>query len=69
MDVETLIKDAGGVGKLAAKLGVSHTSVCDWKRVGFIPSARIVQISAATAIPVEALSKLIRPVASGSEAA
>lgn len=50
MDVHTLISTAGGVGKLATLLGVSHSTVCDWKRVGHIPGRRLPQVVAALGI-------------------
>ncbi len=69
MDVDTLIMKAGGVGKLAAKLKLSHPTICDWKRTGFIPGSRAVQISTALDIEISEVSKLIRPVPEKSEAA
>lgn len=61
MNVQTIIQQAGGVGKLAAILGVSHPTVSDWKRTGFIPGGRIVQISKKLGFKVEDLSMLIKP--------
>lgn len=61
MNVQTIIQKAGGVGKLAALLGVSHPTVSDWKRTGFIPGGRIVQISKKLDVRVEDLSMLIKP--------
>lgn len=61
MNVQTIIQKAGGVGKLAALLGVSHPTVSDWKRTGFIPGGRIVQISRKLDVRVEDLSMLIKP--------
>jgi hypothetical protein len=56
MDVQTIIEKAGGVGKLASTLGVSHSTVCDWKRLGFIPSRRIMQISRTLGLPAETVA-------------
>lgn len=61
MDVDTLIEKAGGVGKLAETLDVSHPTICDWKRTGFIPGSRAVQISNALKLKIEDVSKLIKP--------
>ncbi len=69
MDVQTIISKAGGVGKLAALLGVSHPTVSDWKRTGFIPGGRIVQISKKLDVKVEDLSALIKPADADSSAA
>ena len=61
MNVNTIIEKAGGVGKLASFLGISHPTVCDWKRTGFIPGGRLVQISQLLGLQVDALSALIKP--------
>jgi len=60
MDVQDIIDAAGGVGKLATKLGVSHSTVCDWKRGDFIPGARLPQISRELGIAVDAIAPLVR---------
>lgn len=67
MNVQTIIQKAGGVGKLATLLGVSHPTVSEWKRTGFIPGGRLVQISRKLDVKVEELSALIKP--SDAEAA
>lgn len=69
MDVNALINTAGGVGKLAAKLSVSHATVCDWKRTGFVPGSRAAQISQIMGIPSEEVLSLIKPVSQTAEAA
>jgi len=40
MTIDEIITRAGGVGKLAHLLGVTHSSVCDWRRSGRIPVRR-----------------------------
>lgn len=60
MDIIAVIDMAGGVGKLATLLGVKHPTVCDWKRSGFVPGGRVVQISRAMQIPLSDLSGLVR---------
>ncbi len=50
--VDEIIEAAGGVGKLATLIGVSHSSVCDWKRVERIPSRRAIAISKRLGIPL-----------------
>lgn len=61
MDVQTLINRAGGVGSLAARLSVSHSTVCGWKRTGFVPGNRVFQISVAFEIPPIDLAGLVKP--------
>lgn len=61
MDVQSLIDRAGSVGKLAAMLEVSHTTICEWKRNGFIPGTRVAQISLALRIGPEWLLPLVKP--------
>ncbi len=61
IDIDALIGRAGGIGKLAAVLGVSNPTVYDWKKSGFIPGRRVAQISHALDIPLEDISKLIKP--------
>jgi DNA-binding transcriptional regulator YdaS (Cro superfamily) len=51
MTVDEIISAAGGVGKLAGLLGVSHSSVCDWRRADRIPVERAIAISDALDIP------------------
>lgn len=60
MDVQTLIDCAGGVGKLAKRLGVAHPTVCDWKRVGCIPASRMVQVANAFDISLDELRPIVR---------
>lgn len=55
MDVQTLIKQAGGVGKMATKLGVSHSTICDWQRDRTLPISRLPQISAIFEVPIDEL--------------
>ncbi len=58
MDVQTLIDAGGGVTKLAAKLGVSHSTVLDWKRGKTIPGNRVKQLSAVLDLPLDELVDL-----------
>ncbi len=64
MDVPTLISMAGSVGKLAARLGIAHNTVSDWKRTGFVPGNRLAQIAHEFNIPMEDLLPLVQKVAS-----
>lgn len=52
MTIDAIISAAGGVGKLAEILGVSHSSVCDWRRAERIPVARALVIHESLAIPL-----------------
>lgn len=61
MDVQALIDAAGGVGRFASALGVKHSTVCDWKRTGLLPGARVPQISRTFDIPAEKLMALVAP--------
>ena len=69
MSVESIIKDAGGVAKLAALVGVSHPVVSDWKRKGFFPGSRAVQISTILNLPLEEVARLVAPPRGKSTAA
>lgn len=60
MDVHTLIERTGGVGRLASALGVSHSTVCDWKRLGRLPSSRAIEIGKRLGLSVEAVAALAR---------
>lgn len=53
MSVDEIIGKAGGVGDLAKLLGVSHSSVCDWRRSGRIPVARALLIHERLEIPLQ----------------
>lgn len=61
MRVDTLIELAGGVARLAEALGVAHPTVCGWRKDGFIPGGRLVQISEVLGIPLARLAPLVRP--------
>lgn len=52
MTVDEIIRAGGGVSKLAELLGVSHSSVCDWKRVERVPVERALAIHEKLAIPL-----------------
>jgi DNA-binding transcriptional regulator YdaS (Cro superfamily) len=52
MTVDEIISEAGGVGELAKLSGVSHSSVCDWRRANRIPVARALVISERLSIPL-----------------
>jgi DNA-binding transcriptional regulator YdaS (Cro superfamily) len=60
MDVQVLVEKAGGVSKMAARCGVSHSTVCGWKRGNFLPGNRVRQIAELLTIPVEALLPMVR---------
>lgn len=64
MDIQTLIDRGGGVSRFAASLGVSHSTVCDWKRVGALPGARLSQVSRILGLPLEEVASLVRDAAS-----
>ena len=61
MDVRTIIRAGGGVVATAVKLGVSHSSICDWQRTGRIPASRITQIAAVFDLPLAQVAKLAAP--------
>ena len=44
MTIQDLIDRAGGIGKLADRLGVARASVYDWRRAGRIPLSRAIAI-------------------------
>jgi DNA-binding transcriptional regulator YdaS (Cro superfamily) len=44
MTVDEIIAEAGSVADLARSLGVSHSSVCDWRRASRIPVKRALEI-------------------------
>jgi DNA-binding transcriptional regulator YdaS (Cro superfamily) len=52
MSVDEIIEKAGGVGKLAEILGVSHSSVCDWRRSERVPVQRAIAIHETLGIPL-----------------
>lgn len=52
MTVDQIITAGGGVGKLAEVLGVSHSSVCDWRRADRIPVPRALAIHEKLGIPL-----------------
>lgn len=52
MTVDEIVEAAGSVGKLAALCGVSHSSVCDWRRRERIPVERALQINDKLDIPL-----------------
>ena len=58
MDVKSLIALAGGIEKLADRLGVNRVTVYDWRRSGKIPANRIGQISKEFSLPVDEVLKL-----------
>lgn len=62
MDVQKLITNAGGVGKLAQRLGVKHSTVCDWKRTGWVPGNRVSQISKELGVSASEVLTLVRSV-------
>lgn len=68
--VDDLIFAAGGVGVLAQKLGISHSTVSGWKAEGTIPATRVGQIHALLGIRLDRLVDLAtKPQQRRSEAA
>ena len=61
MNVRTIIRAGGGVTATAVKLGVSHSTICDWQRSNCIPASRIRQIAAVFGIPLDRVAKLTSP--------
>jgi TorA maturation chaperone TorD/DNA-binding transcriptional regulator YdaS (Cro superfamily) len=51
-DLDRAIDAAGGVARLARKIGVAQPSVSNWKRV---PSGRVIAVEAATGVPRQQL--------------
>lgn len=45
------IQRAGGVTRLAERLGLAHPSVLRWQRSGRIPADRVAAVEAATGVP------------------
>lgn len=50
INVQVLIDRLGGVQSAARKLGVSHPTVCDWRRAGRVPARRVPAVSEATGV-------------------
>lgn len=61
MTVDDIILKAGGVGELAKLLGVSHSSVCDWRRAGRIPVPRALVINEKLSVPLREIRPDIWP--------
>ena len=61
MTLDTLIAKAGGVLKAANALGVHHSTICDWKRVGFVPGARLPQVRQAFDLTADEAMSLAKP--------
>ena len=53
MTLEALIETAGGVGKFAAVMGVSTSTVYDWKNIGRLPGMRLSHARAAFGLTAE----------------
>jgi hypothetical protein len=49
--VQKAIKEAGGQASLASQLGISQQAISIWKRQGFVPISRIVEIEAQYGVP------------------
>jgi post-segregation antitoxin (ccd killing protein) len=45
------IAAAGGVSRLAERLGLAHPSVARWQRTGRVPADRVAAVEAATGVP------------------
>jgi hypothetical protein len=69
MDVTTLIKLGGGVNAFAQRLGVSHPTICDWRRDGRIPPGRMFQVCHVLGLQVEDIQHLVRQTPKKEEAA
>lgn len=52
MTVDEIIDRAGGVTRMAARFGVSHSTICDWRRNGQIPVGRARAVSEELDIPL-----------------
>ena len=52
MTINEIIRDAGGVSKLAALIGVDHSTVSGWKREGRFPAGRAIIIHERMHIPL-----------------
>lgn len=61
MQVSEVIERAGGVGRLAALLGMHHSSVCKWKKVGRIPTDRALAIHRLSGIPLHEMRPDVWP--------
>jgi len=57
MTVDEIVKLAGGVSKLAALLGVDHSSVSWWKRQGHIPPERAIAIHEILDVPLREIPR------------
>ncbi|QDH50411.1 hypothetical protein [Caulobacter phage KcrB] len=42
--VEKAIENAGGAQQFAARLGVSHQAVYQWRKKGWVPTKRVLQV-------------------------
>ena len=48
MDINDVIDHFGSVNETADALGIRHSTICRWKRVGRIPAPRQAQIESVT---------------------
>ena len=48
--IEDAIKAAGGPSELGRRLGVSHSTVIDWRRAQRVPAKRVKAFAAATGL-------------------
>lgn len=51
MQVAEVITKAGGVAHIAQRLGLHHTSIIGWRKVGRIPAERVAAVSRLAGVP------------------
>ena len=54
--VEKAIENAGGARLFAARLGVSHQAVYQWRKQGWVPDKRVLQVEKLFGIEREELA-------------
>jgi DNA-binding transcriptional regulator YdaS (Cro superfamily) len=50
IDMAETIRAAGGPSRIAAQLGVSHSTVIDWRKAGRVPVERVKAFGALTGL-------------------
>lgn len=63
--ISEAIAAAGGVTRLAERLGLAHPSVLRWQRSGKVPAERVAAVEAATGVPRHRLRPDLFPPAAG----
>lgn len=61
IDIEALIKRAGGVSALARAAGCDHSSVCGWRKTRRVPIGRVRSINRNLGIPLYRLRPDVFP--------